>query len=306
MRSQVQVLAGPPPIPAGHSAVGSEPGTPAASLGRVGAARPPRRHAHRPRQPRRQRPRPPRTVVAHPAPDGSHTPGAATSRRSLLPCPRAAARHRRFARRPSLPGRSACTRGRCRAHPPGQAASDSHRPPRDLGGVARALKPAGRRPSRSTARQPPGPRQVPAVTVAPAAPAWSQRLRPVWEETDASGPTGGHQPARHRTAGHQRAGRWTGGHQTAGPPDPPTTTPGDRTPDGWTPDPWTTTPGWVDTACWTPTGRPPPWRACWQCRPRRRCPTLDAGWTLRRADAVWADNNQASSAARATRGTTLP
>jgi hypothetical protein len=47
MRSQVQVLAGPPAIPAGHSAVGSEPGAPAASLGRAGAARPSRWHAHR-------------------------------------------------------------------------------------------------------------------------------------------------------------------------------------------------------------------------------------------------------------------
>jgi hypothetical protein len=40
MRSQVQVLAGPPPIPAGQSAVGSEPGRLAASLGRAGAAPP--------------------------------------------------------------------------------------------------------------------------------------------------------------------------------------------------------------------------------------------------------------------------
>jgi hypothetical protein len=48
MRSQVQVLAGPLAILAGHSAVGSEPAAPAASLGRAGAARPSRRHAHRP------------------------------------------------------------------------------------------------------------------------------------------------------------------------------------------------------------------------------------------------------------------
>jgi hypothetical protein len=40
MRSQVQVLAGPPAIVAGQSAVGSKPGTLAASLGRAGAARP--------------------------------------------------------------------------------------------------------------------------------------------------------------------------------------------------------------------------------------------------------------------------
>ena len=41
MRSQVQVLAGPPPIVAGHSATGSELGALAAGLGRAGAARPP-------------------------------------------------------------------------------------------------------------------------------------------------------------------------------------------------------------------------------------------------------------------------
>jgi hypothetical protein len=40
MRSQVQVLAGPPPILAGHSAAGSKPGTLAGGWGRAGAARP--------------------------------------------------------------------------------------------------------------------------------------------------------------------------------------------------------------------------------------------------------------------------
>jgi hypothetical protein len=40
MRSQVQVLAGPPPNPAGQSAAGSEPGALAAGLGRAGAAPP--------------------------------------------------------------------------------------------------------------------------------------------------------------------------------------------------------------------------------------------------------------------------
>jgi tetratricopeptide (TPR) repeat protein len=48
MRPEVQVLAGPPAIPAGHSAAGSEPGTPAASLGHAGPHTQPRRHAHRP------------------------------------------------------------------------------------------------------------------------------------------------------------------------------------------------------------------------------------------------------------------
>jgi hypothetical protein len=48
MRSQVQVLAGPHSISAGHSAAGSEPGTPAARLGRAGAARPSPPAHHRP------------------------------------------------------------------------------------------------------------------------------------------------------------------------------------------------------------------------------------------------------------------
>jgi hypothetical protein len=40
MRSQVQVLAGPPSMTAGHSAAGAEPGASAAWLGRAGAAHP--------------------------------------------------------------------------------------------------------------------------------------------------------------------------------------------------------------------------------------------------------------------------
>jgi hypothetical protein len=39
MRSQVQVLAGPPPITPGHSAAGNQPGAVVACLGRAGAAR---------------------------------------------------------------------------------------------------------------------------------------------------------------------------------------------------------------------------------------------------------------------------
>jgi hypothetical protein len=68
MRSQVQVLAGPPAIVAGQSAVGSKPGTLAASLGRAGAARPPppatgARHAAWPALEGQRQARPP------PAPD---------------------------------------------------------------------------------------------------------------------------------------------------------------------------------------------------------------------------------------------
>jgi hypothetical protein len=86
MRSQVQVLAGPPPITPGQSAVGSRPRALAARLGRAGAACP-------------SSPAPPGTPtrgVRHhdhhspwspPSPDGSHAAGAATSHRSLLPSP---------------------------------------------------------------------------------------------------------------------------------------------------------------------------------------------------------------------------
>jgi hypothetical protein len=84
MRSQVQVLAGPPLIPAGHSAAGSEPRTPAAGLGRAGAAPHPRPGGH----PDRPAPRPPLTVVATQPEDDSHAAAAASSRRGLLLRPR--------------------------------------------------------------------------------------------------------------------------------------------------------------------------------------------------------------------------
>src|SRR5215207_7855088 len=88
--------------------------------------------------------------------------------------------------------------------------------------------------------------------------------------------TAGHRTAGHRTAGHRTAGHRTDGHRTAGqqPADRRTlwtTTPGDRTPDGWTAGSRTPRPdGWTPPAGhWRPT----PWRVCWQCRPRRRRPT---------------------------------
>ena len=86
MRSQVQVLAGPPPIVAGQSTAGSEPGALAAGLGRAGAARPfpPARPVAPPGPPtRRQARRRPPTVIAHPAEDDSHAAAAVTSRCSL-------------------------------------------------------------------------------------------------------------------------------------------------------------------------------------------------------------------------------
>jgi hypothetical protein len=56
MRSQVQVLAGPPTIPAGQSAAAPRPVAPTACLGRVGAARPPRSRAQGPLGAGHQRP----------------------------------------------------------------------------------------------------------------------------------------------------------------------------------------------------------------------------------------------------------
>src|ERR687892_52024 len=89
MRSQVQVLAGPPPILAGQSAAGREPGALAASLGRAGAAcpSPPASPLAPPGPPTRAAGLTTTTHRGrHPGPDGSHAAGAATSRRSLILC----------------------------------------------------------------------------------------------------------------------------------------------------------------------------------------------------------------------------
>jgi hypothetical protein len=85
--------------------------------------------------------------------------------------------------------------------------------------------------------------------------------------------TDGHRTAGHRTAGHRTAGHRTAGHRTGGqqPSDRRTlwtTTPGDRTPDGWTAGSRTPRPdGWTPPAGHR---RPTPWRACWPGRPWRR------------------------------------
>jgi hypothetical protein len=163
MRSQVQVLAGPPLIPAGHSAAGSEPKTPAAGLGRAGAAPHPRPGGH----PDRPAPRPPPTVVATQPEDDSHAAGAASSRRGLLLRPRRRRQPRTLPRRPGLPGRSAGMRGCRHPHQPGPGP-----PPTPLLTKARARR---RRPSPGASRpatQPPevaaatDPRPVAVVTVA--------------------------------------------------------------------------------------------------------------------------------------------
>jgi hypothetical protein len=131
-------------------------------------------------------------------------------------------------------------------------------------GVARPRL-AGR-PSRSMARRPIGPRPVPAVTVA-------QRHQP-----------GPNAPSSVGGDGRVRADGADTGRVDTSRPDRRTPDDEPRWPDTGRLDtgPPDVDPGMVDTACWTPTGRPPLWLASWQCRPRRRRPTADAGWTLRR------------------------
>jgi hypothetical protein len=219
MRFQVQVLAGPPPISAGHSAAGSEPGAPAAGLGRVGAARP----------------SPPARPSALPGPvhpggrlhddhapwsptqpkSGSHPAGTATPRRqpAALRTPAWPAWSRSGYARPPHPTRP----GRQRL-PTDQRATPAASPAPGL---------LGRRPSRSTAWQPTRTSTGSRGDGCPAAPAWSPTPPP---EVGGDG--------RVRTDG---ADTGQAGHRT-----------------GWTPDGLDCRipdddPGWVDTRCWTPT-----------------------------------------------------
>jgi hypothetical protein len=225
MRSQVQVLAGPPTIIAGHSVVGAEPGAPAACLGRAGAARPSRRHAHRP-----LRVRPSQasgsTTTTHRgrAPSTGRQPrdrcGNLPPQTAPVPSRR---RQPRALRTPAWPAwslsRSSAVAA-ARTHPARPPATP-HRPTCDLGSVVRpeacwAVDRAARRHG-----SPPGPRPVPAVTVAPPhQPGPNATARCGRRRTRPGG--GGHQPAGYRTGGHQRAGCWTAGSRT--------TEPG-----GWTP-----------------------------------------------------------------------
>jgi hypothetical protein len=219
MRSQVQVLAGPPPIIAAQSAAGSEPGALAASLGRAGAARP----------------SPPAPPVAPPGPPTRASGSATTTHRGRAPSPRtaatrqvqppraaacsrahsAAARDGRSARQPGLAGRSAGKRGRRGPHPTRWPGATTDLPETNATSAA------------SPASRPPGPSLEPSTAGSHRASTRScgqvARPPPEWEETDASGRTG------------QTADGWTldGGQQTA---DRRAlwTTPGDRTPDGWT------------------------------------------------------------------------
>src|SRR5215218_1340898 len=245
MRSQVQVLAGSPPIVAGQSAAGSEPGALAAGLGRAGAARP----------------SPPAPPLAPPRPP-TRPSGSATTTQVVAP-PARGRQPRGGCCHLALPPASVPT-----AQPPAtggphaglawlvaqraRAAAAARTPTRRTGSATdlprtyatSSAAPASRppRPSLepSTARQPPGPPPVLVVRVA----------RP---------PRPG--PHRHRLRGGDgrvRTDGWT----------PDGWTPHGWTPDGRAPDPLDDDPrcpdsgrldsripdaetGWVDTACWT-------------------------------------------------------
>jgi hypothetical protein len=225
MRSQVQVLAGPPPIPAGHSAAGREPGTPAASLGRAGAARPPW----------------PARPLASPDPSTRAAGPTTTTHRGRPPSPgqqprgrcghpRAAAYSRahsaavsdgRSARRLACLVAQPVKRDRARTH----LARARHRPPLTNATSAASPRPGllGRPSSRSKTRQPTGTRPVPVVTVA-AASTWSPLQPPeVGRDGRVRTDGGGQQPAGRRTGGRQTGGRRTAGRRMGRTPDGPDT-----------------------------------------------------------------------------------
>jgi len=242
MRSQVQVLAGPPTNPAGQSAAGNKPGALAASLGRAGAAHPsPPAHPVGPpgRPPGRQARRRPRTVVAHPAPGRQPRGRCSHFARQPAPVPTA---------QPPTTGAPhtglTCLVARGQARPPrpapNSAARVRHRPPtdqRDVGSVARVSA------SATVDRAVDGSAATGASTGSgghgrPATSTWSPTLPPEWEETDASGrmgqtpdgwaPDGWTADGRAPDSGRRSQ---VAGHRTAGRPDSRT-----PRPDGWTPD----------------------------------------------------------------------
>jgi hypothetical protein len=241
MRSQVQVLAGPPHIPAGHSAVGSEPGAAAASVGRAGAARlspSARPSALSGRLPGRQAPRRPRTVVAHPALVDSYAAGAATSCRQPAPVP--SRRQPPALRTPAWPAWSLCGYARPPAPNPARV---GHRHPdcstRDLGSVAPRLARPSTEPPDGAA--PTGTSTRPCGDGCPPHRPGRQRHHLTWDETDASGRTGADN--RRLDAGRVDSRRpdpgrrpQVTGHRTDWTPDGlDSRTPGRRHRDGWTP-----------------------------------------------------------------------
>jgi hypothetical protein len=246
MRSQVQVLAGPPPIVAAHSAAGTEPGAPAAGLGRAGAAPP----------------SPPAPPVAPPGPPTRPSGSATTTHRGRAPSPRTPA-----TRRMPPPRAAACSRAHSPAAREGRSA---HRPgcliaQWSSAAAAARTQPGGpgppptshwptrlrqRRPrpgllDRRSSRRRPGQPRASTRTCGhgrPATATWSPTPPPEGEETDASGRTGadtgrldtGRVDSRRPTAGPCGRRPQVTGHRTAGQPDP-----GRQYPDGWTPHGWT-------------------------------------------------------------------
>jgi hypothetical protein len=268
----------------------------------------PRRHLPWPlqvRPPGRPARRRPHSVVKHPARGRPPRGGCSHLARPPAPVPTTQPPATGApTRRPGLPGRSAGTRGRRGPHQP--AARVRRRPPtgqRDLGSVARVSASAtiDRAVDGPAATGPP---PVPVVTVArPPRPGSHRHRLSMGGDGRVRTDGGRQQTAGHRTGGQQTAGRWMGGQQTAERRTRWTTIPGDRTPDGWTAGSRTPNPDE-----WTPHAghrRPTPWRACWQCRPRRRRPTpryrLDAPLGRRRL----ASNNQDYSATRTPGAPTL-
>jgi hypothetical protein len=248
-------------------------------------------------------------VVAHPAQDGSHAAGTATSRCGLLPCPQRS-RQPRALSTPAGPAWSVSGQAPPPAHNPARspptppptdaisAASPASRPPRPtpepLDGAA-AHRDLAR--SRGAVPRPHRP--------------GSQRHRLTWEETDASGRAGW-------TPDGWTLDGWTPDRRT--PDDEPRTTdPGRRTQvtghrTGWTPDGLDTgragqpDPGrrnWMGGHRMLDADRRrTPWLASWRCRPSD---DADAGSPLEAPPGRrrLGDQHQDSSAGRTTRGTTL-
>ena len=251
MRSQVQVLAGPPPIVAGQSAAGTELGALAAPLGPrwgrtpipAGPSSGPSGSAHPGVRLGDDHPPWPRTQPE----DASHAAGAATSRGNLAPVPTAPppATARRTPAGPawSLSGK------RGRRGPTNPAAGVHHRPPTDqpdFGSVARVpaswtIRSSRRRPGSRRGLHPFSGHGRPATsTWSPTPPPEHGRrqTRPDGRldtrRLDSGRLDTGRVDSRRPTAGPAGRRPQVTGHRTAGQP-------GSRTPrpDGWTPDGWT-------------------------------------------------------------------
>jgi hypothetical protein len=142
MRSQVQVLAGPPPIVAGQSTAGSEPGALAVGLGRAGAARP----------------SPPAPPVAPPGPPTRAAGAATTTHRGRAPSrgrqPRGGGSHLALQPAPVPTAQPPATGA---PHPawPAWSLSGQARPPRPAPNPARPGPPSiSHRPTRCRQRRP--------------------------------------------------------------------------------------------------------------------------------------------------------